>query len=200
MQPQAKEVTQLLLDWNNGDSAAVDKLMPLIYAELRQLAAGYLKRERRDHTLQPTALVHEAYLKLIEGRRVNWQNRAHFFGAAARLMRHILVDHARGRQAAKRGGYKVSLNEGLAAAEPVDFDLLALDDALEQLAALDPQQSRVVELRYFGGLSIDETAEVLAVSPATVKRLWTSARAWLHRQLKQPAENPTATPIASHDA
>lgn len=185
MQPHAKEVTQLLLDWNNGDSAAVDKLMPIIYAELRQLAACYLKRERSDHTLQPTALVHEAYLKLIEHNRVNWQNRAHFFGAAARLMRRILVDHARSRKAAKRGGgYKVSLTEEIAVSKPADFDLLALDDALEQLAALDGQQSRVVELRYFGGLSIEDTAEALMISPATVKRLWTTARAWLHHQLK----------------
>ena len=185
MQPHSKEVTQLLLDWNNGDSAAVDKLMPIIYAELRQLAARYLRRERSDHTLQPTALVHEAYIKLIERDRVNWQNRAHFFGAAARLMRRILVDHARSHKAAKRGGgYKVSLTEEIAVSKPADFDLLALDDALEQLAALDEQQSRVVELRYFGGLSIEETAEVLMISPATVKRLWMTARAWLHHQLK----------------
>src|ERR1044072_5546641 len=133
MQPHSKEVTQLLLDWNNGDSAAVDKLMPIIYAELRQLAARYLKRERSDHTLQPTALVHEAYLKLIEHNRVNWQNRAHFFGAAARLMRRILVDHARSRKAAKRGGFQVSINEDMAIAQPKAFDLAALDDALNLL-------------------------------------------------------------------
>lgn len=185
MQPQPKEVTQLLLDWNNGDSTAVDKLMPLIYAELRRLAASYLRRERSDHTLQPTALVHEAYLKLIENNRVNWQNRAHFFGAAARLMRHILVDHARTRKAAKRGGgYRVSLIEEVAVSKPADLDLLALDDALRQLAALDERQSRIVELRYFGGLSVEETAEVLTISPASVKRHWMTARAWLHHRLK----------------
>lgn len=185
MQPHAKDVTNLLIDWNNGDATAVDKLMPIIYAELRRLAAHYLKRERNGHTLQPTALVHEAYLRLIEGNRVNWQNRAHFFGTAARLMRHLLVDHARSHQAAKRGGgYKVSLNDKVAVAQPRDFDLLALDDALEQLAKLDPQQSRVVELRYFGGLSVEETAEVLALSRATVTRYWRSAKAWLHHQMK----------------
>ncbi len=189
MPSRRSEITELLLAWNTGDAAAAERLMTILYTELRRLAARYLKRERRDHTLQPTALVHEAYLQLIESPSLNWQNRAHFFGVAARLMRHILVDHARRHQAAKRGGgYKVSLSENLTLVEPTDFDLLALNDALERLAALDEQQSRVVELRYFGGLSIEETAEVLAISPATVKRSWASARAWLHYQLKTGSE------------
>lgn len=184
MQPHSNEVTQLLIDWNNGDTAAVDKLMPIIYTELRTLAARYLSKERINHTLQPTALVHEAYLQLVETSRVNWQNRAHFFGAAARLMRRILVDHARSHQAAKRGGgLKVSISDEMAIAQPKEIDLVALDDALNLLAALDPQQSRVVELRFFGGLSIEETAEALAISPATVKRHWASAKAWLNHQL-----------------
>jgi RNA polymerase sigma factor (TIGR02999 family) len=186
MQSPSDEVTQLLIDWNHGDKAAIDKLMPIIYAELRALAARYLSRERIGHTLQPTALVHEAYLQLVETSRVNWQNRAHFFGAASRAMRRILVDYARSHQAAKRGGgLKVSISEEMAAAQPREIDLVALDDALNLLAELDPQQSRIVELKFFGGLSIEEIAEALSISPATVKRHWASAKAWLNRQLKQ---------------
>lgn len=161
--------------------------MPLVYEELRRLARSYLRRERDDHTLQSTALVHEAYLRLVGRKAPNWQNRSHFFGVAAHLMRQILVDHARNHHAAKRGGpnaYKLVLEdsfelpEGLAA-----IDLIALDSALERLSSLDPQQSRVVELRFFAGLSIEDTSEVLGVSPATVKRYWTTARAWLHREI-----------------
>lgn len=180
-----RDVTQLLLDWSNGEQAAFDKLMPLIYDELRRLAARHLSRERSDHTLQPTALVHEAYLQLVDESHVNWQSRAHFFGAAARLMRRILVDHARERDAAKRGGgeLKVTLTEALAAPSMPDVDLIALDRALNELAVLDEQQSQIVELRFFGGLSIEETAEVLAISPATVKRHWITAKTWLRHQI-----------------
>jgi RNA polymerase sigma factor (TIGR02999 family) len=186
MQSQSKDVTQLLIDWNHGDAEAVGKLMPIIYAELHKIAAHYLSKERVNHTLQPTALVHETYLQLIEASRVNWQNRAHFFGAAARSMRHILVDHARSHQAAKRGGgYKVSISDDMAIAQPKEIDLIALDDALNLLAELDPQQSRVVELKFFGGLSIDEIAEALSISPATVKRHWASAKAWLNREINK---------------
>ena len=186
MSDPSSDVTQLLLDWSNGDKTALDRLMPMVYGELRRLAAHYLNRERADHTLQPTALVHEAYMQLVDESRVDWHSRAHFFGAAARLMRRILVDHARARQAAKRGrGLKVSLVEGLAQSAPPDLDLIALDDALNDLAALDPQQGQVVEMRFFGGLSIEETADVLAISPATVKRDWTTAKAWLRQRMKR---------------
>jgi RNA polymerase sigma factor (TIGR02999 family) len=181
------EVTQLLLDWSNGDREALDRLMPVVYDELHRLAARYLARERTDHTLQPTALVHEAYLQLVDQSRVDWQNRAHFFGAAARLMRRILVDHARARNAAKRGGgeYNVPIEQVAELSEKADLDLIALDEALTELAALDEQQSRIVELRYFGGLSIDETAEVLKISPATVKRHWVTAKGWLFQQMQK---------------
>jgi RNA polymerase sigma factor (TIGR02999 family) len=181
------DVTRLLLAWNSGDKAARDSLMTAVYEELRRLAALYLSRERPGHTLQPTALVHEAYLQLVGEGRVDWQGRAYFFGAAGRLMRRILVDHARARNAAKRGGGRlmVTFSEALAAAAPRDLDLVALDSALEELARLDPLQSRIVELRFFGGLSVEETAEVLSVSPATVKRHWTTAKAWLRHQLKK---------------
>ena len=187
------DVTRLLLAWNRGDKAARDSLMTAVYDELRRLAALYLSRERPGHTLQPTALVHEAYLQLVGEGRVDWQGRAHFFGAAGRLMRRILVDHARARNAAKRGGGRlmVTFSEALAASAPPDLDLVALDSALEELAQLDPLQSRIVELRFFGGLSVEETAEVLSVSPATVKRHWTTAKAWLRHQLKQTAGHTT---------
>ena len=190
MLPMPKDVTQLLLEWSNGNKAALDQLMPVVYDELRHLAARYLSMERSNHTLQPTALVHEAYLQLVDESRVAWQGRAHFFGAAAQLMRRILVDHARERNAVKRGGgaLKVTLNEALAVPELPDLDLVALDRALNDLAALDPQQSKIVELRFFGGLSIEETAEVLAISPATVKRHWITAKAWLRRALKSSDE------------
>jgi RNA polymerase sigma factor (TIGR02999 family) len=175
----------LLVDWGNGDQQALEKLTPLVYQELKRLAARYLRRERREHTLQSTALVHEAWLRLIDQKQVQWQNRAQFFGIAAEMIRRILIDHARNRQAAKRGdgALKLSLDDALATPHRRDLDLVALDDALRDLAKLDPQQGHLVELRFFAGLSIEESAEVLGVSPATVKREWTTARAWLYREL-----------------
>jgi RNA polymerase sigma factor (TIGR02999 family) len=180
-------VTELLRAWGGGDQAALDRLLPVVYDELRRQAQRYLRRERPGHTLQTTALVHEAYLRLIDQRQARWQTRSQFFGVAAQLMRRILVDHARGRHAAKRGGaaIQVPLEEESAAAQERDVDLLALDEALTRLAAFDPQQARVVELRYFTGLGIEETAEALGVSPATVKREWAMARAWLKRELQR---------------
>ncbi|HEX8096973.1 MAG TPA: sigma-70 family RNA polymerase sigma factor [Pyrinomonadaceae bacterium] len=179
-------VTQLLMEWGGGDQAALDKLMPLVYGELRRLANNYLRRERANHTLQPTALVNEAYLKLVDQRNARWQNRAQFFGVAAQLMRRILVDHARTHQAQKRGGsdrQRLSLtNVDRVSAEP-DVDLLALHEALNELAELDPQQARIVELKFFGGLSIEEAAEALGVGHATVERDWKMARAWLRSKL-----------------
>jgi RNA polymerase sigma factor (TIGR02999 family) len=181
------DVSQLLLAWRNGDREALNQLMPLVYDELRRLAGGYLRRERVGHTLQTTALVHEAYLRLVDQTRADWQNRAQFFGVAAQLMRRILVDHARTQQAAKRGSgaLKLSLNEVVGKAKERDAEVIALDDALAELQTLDPQQSRIVELRYFAGLSIAETAEVLGISPATVKREWHMAKAWLYNQLNR---------------
>jgi RNA polymerase sigma factor (TIGR02999 family) len=181
------QVTQLLLDWSDGNQQALDQLMPLVYDELRRLARSYMRRERSDNTLQPTALVNEAYLRLVDQRNVRWQNRAHFFGIAAQLMRRILVDRARSRQAIKRGGEgeKVPLDEALVASSQPDDEVLALDDAMARLAELDPQQSRIVELRFFGGLTVEETAEVLKISPATVKREWSLAKAWLYREIKK---------------
>lgn len=180
------EVTELLQQWSEGREDALDRLLPEVYSELKRLAASYLRRERREHTLQATALVHEAFLKLVDQRAVRWQNRAHFFGIAAQLMRRILVDHARGRGAAKRGAGErhLSLDEALLMAATRDVDLLALDEVLTRLATIDPQQSRIVELRFFGGLTIEETAEVLRISPATIGRDWTLAKAWLHASLK----------------
>lgn len=184
------DVTQLLRNWRNGDEAARNQLMGVVYEELRRQAGRYLRRERADHTLQPTALVHEAYLQLIDQSRVNWENRAHFFGAAARLMRRILVDHARAHQAEKRGGGEenIALDEALSVPEGKDVNLLALNDALDELARLDEKQSQIVELRYFGGLSIEETATVLRISPATVKREWSMAKVWLHHQIRKNAD------------
>ncbi len=184
------DVTQLLVDYSNGKREALDVLTPLVYGELRNLAARYLRRERSDHTLQSTALVHEAYLRLIDQNQVRWQNRAHFFGVAAQMIRRILVDHARTRHAQKRGGnaQKLSLDEAIGLPERRDLDIVALDDALKLLAELDAQQSKVIELRFFGGLSIEETAEALGISPATVKREWVTARAWLLRQLSRTGE------------
>jgi RNA polymerase sigma factor (TIGR02999 family) len=180
-------ITQLLARWSNGDQTALDGLMPLVYSELRRLAGNYLRRERQDHTLQPTALVNEAYLKLIDQRTAKWQNRAQFYGIAAQLMRRILVDHARQHKAAKRGGsdqQRLSITgAGELAAKP-DLDVLALHEALEELATIDPQQARIVELKFFGGLSIEETAEVLEIGHATVERDWKMARAWLRRKLE----------------
>ena len=178
-------ITLLLLKWSGGDSSAREELMPLVHDELRRLAAKYMRRERVNHTLQPTALVNEAYLRLVDQQRVKWQNRAQFFGLAARLMRNILVDHARSHRAAKRGGqqYSVSLSRADRVLEKPEIDLVALHEALERLAVHDPQKSRIVELRFFGGLTIDETAEVLDISHATVERDWKMARAWLRSEL-----------------
>jgi RNA polymerase sigma factor (TIGR02999 family) len=182
-----KEITQLLLAWSEGDRAALDQLTPLVYEELRRLAKRYMGQERPGHTLQTTALVNEAYLRLIDTSQVRWQNRAHFLAVSAQLMRRILVDFARARRQLKRGGEvrRVSLEEALVVSAEPDADLVALDDALSALSALDPRQSRVVELRFFGGLSVEETAEALNISETTVRRDWTLARAWLHRELSK---------------
>ena len=186
------DVTGLLLRWSEGDADALQRLLPLVYDELRRIASNQLRRERADHALVPTALVHELYLRLVEQRRTTWQNRAHFFGLAAKLMRRILVDHARAEHAEKRGGQltRVSLQDvldddppGTQVAEVVD-DVLAIDDALKRLAIIDEDQARIVELRFFAGLSVEETAHVLARSPRTVKREWRLAKAWLYRALR----------------
>ncbi len=178
-------VTQLLEKWSGGDRGALDELMPLVYDELRRLAGHYLRRERSDHTLQPTALVNEAYLLMVDQRRAHWQNRAQFVGVAANMMRRILVDHARAVQADKRGGqrFAVSLSEAESFGESPDLDLLRVHEALEKLASLDAQQARIVELKFFGGLTIEEAAEALGVSHATIERDWKMARAWLRREL-----------------
>lgn len=180
------DVTQLLTELRNGDQDAATKLMPLVYHELRRLAGHYMSRERADHTLQATALVHEAYIRLVDQQAGQWQNRAHFFGVAAQLMRQILVDHARTHRAAKRGGnqQKVPLEEGLVFSEEQSGSLMALDEALTRLAEFDPRQARIVELRFFAGLSVEETAEVLGVSSKTVQREWNLAKAWLHREIE----------------
>jgi RNA polymerase sigma factor (TIGR02999 family) len=187
MAASPNDVTQMLVDWSHGDRGALDQLMPLVYDELRRLAEQRLRHERPDHTLSATALVHESYLRLIDQRNVNWQNRAHFFAIAAQLMRRILVDYARDHHTLKRGGPgpKLSLDEAVALSTARDVDLVALDDALTSLAARDLQKSRIVELRFFGGLNIEETADVLGVSPRTVKREWRLAKAWLHYELKK---------------
>jgi|SRR5690349_180503 len=178
-------VTELLHRWNQGDREAMDRLMPIVYDELRRLAAGYLKAERQGHTLQPTALVHEAYLRLVRQDRVEWQNRAHFFGIAARMMRRVLVDHARRRQAEKRdsGGFRLTIQVGDVLEVPRDPELLELDQALVRLERLDADQARVVELRFFGGLTVEETATVLGISTATVKREWRTAKAFLRTEI-----------------
>jgi RNA polymerase sigma factor (TIGR02999 family) len=184
--PTKADVTRLLVLWTDGNQQAMEQLLPVVYDELRKLARRYLKRERPGHTLQSTALVHEAYLRMVDQRDISWQGRAHFFGIAAQMMRRILVDHARSRDAAKRGAgaCKLTLDEGLLAPAERDINLVALDEALETLAKLDPQQGRIVELRFFAGLSIEDTAEVLKISPATVKRDWAMAKAFLTRQIK----------------
>ena len=181
----AAPVTQLLVEWGRGNQAALDALFPIVYDELRRLARGYLRRESPAHTLQPTALVHEAYLRLVDQNSVAWQNRAQFFGLAAQMMRRILVNHALSRQAAKRGGdaRRVPLDEAIEFFDARSLDLIALDEALKALHAFDPRQARIEELRFFGGLTIEETAEVTGVSPATVKREWTSAKLWLLREM-----------------
>ena len=185
--PPAKDVTELLIDWSNGDQEALNKLMPLVYDELHRLASRYLRRERPNHTLQTTALVHEAYVRLVDENNANWRNRIQFFAVASQLMRHILVDYARRRNAAKRGGEyaRLSFDEQMIVSKEKSADLMALDEALNGLAAIDPQQSRIVELRIFGGLTVEETAEALGISPTTVKREWSMAKAWLHRQIKK---------------
>jgi len=187
-QPATQEITRLLLAWGAGDKAALDELMPLVYAELRKLARGYMRNQPADHTLQTTALVNEAYLRLIDSSRVNWQDRTHFFAISAQLMRRILVDFARARNSQKRGGeaQKVELDEALAVPLDQKTDLVALDEALKSLAELSPRQSQVVELRYFGGLSEEEIAEHLEISVRTVRRDWSIARAWLFRKLSEP--------------
>jgi len=185
-----QEMSQLLRAWSEGDRVAFDKLMPLVYQELRQMARRYMDRQQVGHTLQTTALIHEAYLRLVDFQQeVSWQNRAHFFGVAAKAMRHILVDYARARQAAKRGGgaFEVSLDESAVVSEERTAELAALDDALLSLASFDQRKSQVVELRYFGGLTVEETAEVLKVSPETVARDWRIARTWLLRELSKTA-------------
>ena len=181
------DVTQLLLDWSDGDREALGKLTPLVYQELKKLAESYLRRERAENSLQPTALAHEAFIKLIDQQHVRWQNRAHFYGIAAQAMRRILVDHARARLAEKRGcgGATVSLDEAVNVSGERADQLVALDEALKTLAELDPQQSRVVELKYFGGMTLEETAEVLGVSRATVIREWQMAKAWLYGELNK---------------
>src|SRR5438128_2431090 len=179
------EVTELLIEWSNGDKAALDKLMPLIHEELRRLAHHYMSHERQGHTLQTTALVNEAYLRLVNRKDVHWQNRTHFFAIAATLMRSILVDHARSHAYAKRGGgaHKTELDEAMVVSQERAREVVALDDALKELASFDLKQSRIVELRFFGGLTIEETAEVLHLSPATIKREWSTAKAWLYHEL-----------------
>ena len=175
------DVTELLLASQAGSQDALDRLVPLVYEELKKLAAAYLRSERRDHSLQTTGLVHEAYLKLVNAQQTTWQNRAHFFGIAALAMRRILVDHARRRRA--RGGTPITLEEHLPGDPSSSDDVLAVDAALERLAALDARQARIVEMRYFAGLTIEQTAEAVGISPATVKREWTMAKAWLMREL-----------------
>ena len=184
MDPSPEDVTQLLVAWSNGDQGARDELMSVVYQELHRLAHQYMKRELPGHTLQTSALVNEAFLKLIDQRNVNWQNRAHFFGIAAQTMRRILVDYARSRRTAKRGGgrYELSLDESIVSAERTE-ELVTLDEALQELAKIDLRKSQVVELKFFAGLSIEEAGEALGVSPGTVMRDWTLAKAWLRREI-----------------
>jgi RNA polymerase sigma factor (TIGR02999 family) len=185
------EITQLLVAWSDGQRDALDRLVPLVYDDLRRLAAGYMVREPREHSLQPTALVHEAYVRLVDQRSVQWRNRAHFFGVAASMMRRILVDHARAKRAEKRGGdveHVTLVGDEVAVDGPNRVDVLALHESLERLAQFDPQQERIVELRYFGGLTIEEAAEVIGISEATVVREWTIAKAWLRADLSSSAD------------
>jgi RNA polymerase sigma factor (TIGR02999 family) len=190
----APDVTRLLSDWSNGDQAALDQLLPLVYSELRRLASAYLRRERSNHTLQSTALVHEAFMRMVHQQDVQWKNRAHFFAIASQMIRRILVDYARSQHAEKRGSgaVKLALDEAMAVpqAPATDVDLLGLNDALDRLAALDERQSRIVELRFFAGLSIEETAEVMSLSPASIKREWQTARAWLFREMTRNSPQP----------
>ena len=185
--PGGEDVTILLAELKKGNKEAASKLVPLVYDELRRLAGGYMRRERSDHTLQATALVNEAYLKLVEQRSVDWQSRAHFFGIAAQVMRRILVDHARGHLRDKRGGGEkaIPLDEAVVFAPEQSLELVKLDEALARLTQFDPRQGKIVELRFFGGLTVEQTAELLGISPKTVKRDWSMAKAWLHGELKQ---------------
>jgi RNA polymerase sigma factor (TIGR02999 family) len=185
--PSPQEITQLLVDWSNGDEQALERLMPLVYQELHRLAHRHFGRERAGHTLQTTALVHEAYMRMIDQREVHWQNRLHFFAVAAQMMRRILVDYARTRRFAKRGGgaQHVSIDEAMVVSDERAADVVALDEALTSLAEFDQRKSKMVELRFFGGLSIEETAEALDVSPGTVMRDWTLAKAWLQREINK---------------
>lgn len=191
MSASTQQITQLLVDWRNGNQTALDQLMPLVYDELRVIARRYMGHERVGHTLQTTALVNEAYLRLVDHQNVTWQNRAHFFAVSAQIMRHLLVDHARTRQYAKRGGgaIQISLAENDTSTPEQSIDLLALDQALTRLAMFDERKSRIVELRFFVGLSTQETAEVLGVSEITIKREWLKAKAWLYRELDQGSED-----------
>ncbi|HTS28040.1 MAG TPA: sigma-70 family RNA polymerase sigma factor [Bryobacteraceae bacterium] len=186
------DVTQLLIEWRDGDRSALDRMMPLVYDELRMIAGRFLRREHSNPTLQSTALVHEAYLRLVDQNRSNWENRAHFLGVAATIIRNILVDHARARKSAKRGGEAPALvlDEALAIPAKRDVELVALDDALTSLSRLDPQQGKIVELRFFGGLSIEETAEVLGISASTVKRDWLLAKTWIFRAIAGEKPGP----------
>lgn len=183
--PSPSEITELLVCWGNGDRAALERLLPLVEGELHRLAHAYMRREHPEHTLQTTALINETYLRLVDQRRVKWQNRAHFFGISAQIMRRVLLNYARSKRRDKRGGgaYMVSLSEAEAVAEGRSVELIALDEALQRLSLVDERKGRVVELRYFGGLSVQETAEVLGVSPVTVARDWDMARAWLAREM-----------------
>ena len=187
--PSPDEVTRLLVAWGNGNQAALEQLMPLVYEELHRLAHHYMRQEHPGHTLQTTALVNEVYFRLVDQKHVHWQNRAHFIAISAQLMRRILVDHARSHQYAKRGGdaHKVSLDEGAVVAQEQAADLIALDDALSSLAAIDERKMRIVELRFFGGLNVEETAEALKLSPRTVMREWSMAKAWLYRTISHEA-------------
>jgi RNA polymerase sigma factor (TIGR02999 family) len=184
--PPAKDVTRLLVDWGNGDRAALDELTPLVYDELRRLARRYMRREGPGHTLQPSALVNEAFLRLVDQRDVRWQSRAHFFGVAAQLMRRVLIDAARRHASGKRGGgtLRVSVSEAAGVAEQAS-EMLALDRALDGLAEMDPRKGRIVEMKFFGGLTTEEVAEVLGVTPRTIEREWRAAKAWLHRAVAE---------------
>jgi len=186
-EPSANEVTQLLIDWGEGDKAALDKLLPLVDEELRRLASRYMRRENPGHTLQTSALVNEAYLRLVEQKSVHWQNRAHFFGIAAQLMRRILVDHARSHQYAKRGGgaQKVALDEAAMPTQERAAELVALHEALTELSGMDERKGRIVEMKFFGGLTTEEVAEVLQVTPRTIEREWRKAKAWLHHAISK---------------
>lgn len=190
--PEEKDITQLLHAWSDGEPESLERVLPLVYDELRRLAAAKMGRERRDHTLQPTALVHEAFLRLSDLHRIQWRDRAHFFGAAVQIMRRVLVDHARKHRAAKRGGgEELQLGETLVLSDQQADEITALDSALHDLERLDPRQSRVVELRYFGGFSVPETAEALSISAATVKRDWAVARAWLQGYMETSGGSAT---------